>query len=136
MVKGGASALQAVYGYGEPVQERGLVFVDTPGYDPVCSAGQIASGANIMCFTTGRGSASGFKPVPTLKLATNTPMYQRMADDMDLDCGSVLDGESVQSAGRRIFTAIVECASGRKTASEINGYGDNEFVPWQLGPVL
>ena len=136
VAKSGQSPLQAVYGYGERVTETGLVFVDTPGYDPVCSTGQIASGANLMCFTTGRGSVSGFKPVPTLKLATNTPMYQRMQGDMDINCGTILQGETIESAGRDIFHAMVATASGRRTLSELNGFGDNEFVPWQIGPTL
>lgn len=136
VVKAGQSPLNAVYEFGELVTERGLVFVDTPGYDPVCSTGQIASGANIMCFTTGRGSVSGFKPVPTLKLASNTPMYLHMQDDMDINCGGIVEGESIEKAGRRIFEHIVATASGSPTASERNGYGDNEFVPWQLGAVL
>lgn len=136
LAKSGQSPLRAVYGYGEAVTERGLVFVDTPGYDPLCSTGQIASGATIMCFTTGRGSVSGFKPVPTLKLATNTVMYDRMRDDMDINCGTILEGETLQSAGERIFRSVVETASGQETQSEINGFGDNEFVPWQLGAIL
>lgn len=134
--KSGRSPLTAVYGYGEAVTESGLVFVDTPGYDPICSTGQIASGATVMCFTTGRGSVSGFKPVPTLKLATNTVMYDRMIDDMDINCGTILEGESLQSAGERIYHAIMDTASGNETQSEINGFGDNEFVPWQLGAIL
>lgn len=134
--KSGRSPLTAVYGYGEPVTERGLVFVDTPGYDPICSTGQIASGATIMCFTTGQGSVSGFKPVPTPKLATNTVMYDRMRDDMDINCGTILDGETMQSVGERIYHTILKTASGKETQSEINGFGDNEFVPWQLGAIL
>lgn len=136
VAKSGQSPLNAVYGYGEPITARGLVFVDTPGYDPICSTGQIASGATIMCFTTGRGSVSGFKPVPTLKLATNTPLYEHMTDDMDLNCGTVLSGESVESVGRRIFQRVIEIASGEQTRSEVNGFGDNEFVPWQLGAIM
>ncbi len=136
VAKAGQSPLIEVYEFGVPVRERGLVFVDTPGYDPVTSTGQIASGANIMCFTTGRGSVSGFKPVPTLKLASNTPMYERMQEDMDINCGTVVTGESIETVGRTIFTRIVETASGLRTASETNGYGDEEFVPWQLEAVL
>lgn len=136
IAKSGKSPLTAVYGYGEPVTESGLVFVDTPGYDPICSTGQIASGATVMCFTTGRGSVSGFKPVPTLKLATNTVMYDTMRDDMDINCGTVLEGETLQSAGERIYRNVIDTASGKETQSEINGFGDNEFVPWQLGAIL
>ncbi len=136
IAKSGQSPLTAVYGYGEPVTEPGLVFVDTPGYDPICSTGQIASGATVMCFTTGRGSVSGFKPVPTLKLSTNTPMYEAMQDDMDVNCGTVLEGETLRAVGERIYARIIDTASGKKTQSEINGFGDNEFVPWQLGAIL
>lgn len=136
VAKSGQSPLNAVYGYGEPITARGLVFVDTPGYDPICSTGQIASGATIMCFTTGRGSVSGFKPVPTLKLATNTPLYEHMTDEMDINCGTVLSGESVASVGRRIYRRVIEIASGERTRSEVNGFGDNEFVPWQLGAIM
>ena len=136
IAKAGQSPLSEVYEFAEPVRERGLVFVDTPGYDPVTATGQIASGATIMCFTTGRGSVSGFKPVPTLKLASNTPMYERMQDDMDINCGTIIGGESIENVGRAIFTRIVETASGLRTASERNGFGDQEFVPWQLEAVL
>lgn len=136
VAKAGSSPLSGVYEYGEPVEEGGLVFVDTPGYDPVCSSGQIASGATVMCFTTGRGSVSGFKPVPTLKLATNTQMYRSMEEDMDINCGKVMDGTSLEDMGREIYCRIVETASGASTKSEEYGFGDNEFVPWQLGPIL
>lgn len=136
VAKAGQSPLNAVYEFGEPVTERGLVFVDTPGYDPICSTGQIAAGANIMCFTTGRGSVSGFKPVPTLKLATNTLMYEHMQDDMDINCGEIVEGERIEKIGRRIFEYIVATASGSRTASERNGFGDHEFVPWQLDALL
>ncbi|MBV6656366.1 MAG: altronate dehydratase [Devosiaceae bacterium] len=136
IAKAGRSPLMAVYDYAEPVTDKGLVFVNTPGYDPVCSAGQIASGANIMCFTTGRGSASGFKPVPTLKLATNTKMFDHLRDDMDVNCGSILEGEAPQAVAQRIYEAIIATASGQQTRSEDNGYGDQEFVPWLPGPVF
>ena len=136
VAKGGSSPLVGVYGYGEPVKEGGLVFVDTPGYDPLCSSGQIASGATIMCFTTGRGSVSGFKPVPTLKLATNSQMFAHMEEDMDIDCGQVLSTKSLDEMGREIYRLIIETASGKVTKSEAAGFGDNEFVPWQLGPIL
>jgi galactarate dehydratase len=136
VAKGGQSPLNAVYEFAEPVTVRGLVFVDTPGYDPLCSTGQIASGANIMCFTTGRGSVSGFKPVPTLKLATNTTMYEHMLDDMDINCGGIIEGEKIEKVGRHIFEQIVATASGSRTASERNDFGDHEFVPWQLDAIL
>jgi galactarate dehydratase len=136
VAKGGQSPLNAVYEFAQPVTERGLVFVDTPGYDPICSTGQIASGANIMCFTTGRGSVSGFKPVPTLKLATNTQLYEHMLDDMDINCGGIVEGERIEKVGRSIFEQIVATASGSRTASERNDFGDHEFVPWQLDALL
>jgi len=136
IAKAGQSPLSAVYEYGEAITEHGLVFVDTPGYDPMCSAGQIASGATVMCFTTGRGSVSGFKPVPTIKLASNSQMYQHMSEDMDINCGTIIEGEMLEKTGGRIYEEIIAVASGKRTASEINGFGDNEFVPWQLGPVF
>jgi altronate hydrolase len=135
--KGGTTNLMAVYGYAEPVTARGLVFMDTPGYDTVSVTGMIAGGANMVCFTTGRGTVCGFKPVPTLKLASNSAVYQRLCDDMDINCGRVLDGDaSVQEMGESVFRSILETASGRKTKSELLGFGENEFAPWQIGPVL
>ncbi|WP_454688633.1 UxaA family hydrolase [Achromobacter aloeverae] len=135
-MKGGSTPLQAVYEYAEPIEQAGLVFMDSPGYDPVAVTGQIASGANLICFTTGRGSMFGSKPAPTLKLASNTPMYRRLEEDMDINCGRVLDGElSVAEMGQVIFGEILQAASGRPTKSEILGLGDNEFVPWHLGIV-
>ena len=134
--KGGSTTLNAVYEYAEPVTEKGFVFMDTPGYDPVSATGQVAGGANIICFTTGRGSAYGCKPAPSIKLATNTPMYERMVEDMDINCGDILDGVSVQDKGRQIFDEILAVASGKKSKSEELGYGDNEFVPWQIGAVM
>ncbi len=134
--KGGSTTLNAVYEYAEPVTEKGFVFMDTPGYDPVSATGQVAGGANVICFTTGRGSAYGCKPAPSIKLATNTPLYQRMTDDMDINCGDVLEGVSVEEKGREIFETILAVASGKKSKSEELGYGDNEFVPWQIGAVM
>jgi galactarate dehydratase len=137
VAKGGMSRLNAVYEYAEKIDASGFVFMDTPGYDPVAVTGQVAGGCNIICFTTGRGSVSGFKPAPSLKLATNTPMYERMEEDMDINCGTIVTGdETVQQVGERIFQAILHAASGRKTASEVYNYGDNEFVPWQVGAVM
>ncbi|WAJ28540.1 UxaA family hydrolase [Antarcticirhabdus aurantiaca] len=137
VAKGGASRLQAVYEYAEAIDEKGFVFMDTPGYDPVAVTGQVAGGCNLICFTTGRGSVSGFKPAPSLKLATNTPMFERMREDMDIDCGTIVSGtETIEENGRRIFQLILDTASGRKTVSESFDYGDNEFVPWQLGAVM
>ncbi|MEX3814417.1 UxaA family hydrolase [Paraburkholderia sp. BR13439] len=135
-MKGGTTPLQAVYEYAEPIDRAGLVFMDSPGYDPVAVTGQIASGANLICFTTGRGSMFGSKPAPTLKLASNTPMFARLEEDMDINCGLVLDGErSIEEMGKDIFDLILRAASGERTKSELLGLGDNEFVPWHMGIV-
>jgi altronate hydrolase len=135
-MKGGTTPLRGVYEYAEPITESGFVFMDSPGYDPVAVTGQIASGANLICFTTGRGSMFGSKPAPTIKLATNTPMYRRLVEDMDINCGAILDGEvDVAQMGQRIFDAILRHASGERTKSEELGLGDHEFVPWHLGIV-
>ncbi len=134
--KGGTTRLKAVYEYAEPVTAKGFVFMDTPGYDPVSATGQVAGGANILCFTTGRGSAYGCKPTPSIKLATNTPVYERMTGDMDINCGDVLDGVSIQEKGREIFEHILKIASGTRSKSEKLGYGDAEFVPWQIGATM
>jgi len=135
--KGGTTKLCGVYRYAEPVTEKGFVFMDSPGYDPCSITGQVASGANIVCFTTGRGSVYGCKPAPSLKLATNTAMYERMDEDMDINCGSVVDaGVTIESVGERIFARLLEVASGSQTKSEQFGFGDDEFVPWQIGAVM
>jgi altronate hydrolase len=134
--KGGTTTLNAVYEYAQPVTEKGFVFMDTPGYDPVSATGQVAGGANILCFTTGRGSAYGCKPTPSIKLATNTPVYERMTDDMDINCGDVLEGVSIQEKGAEIFAHILKIASGERSKSEKLGYGDAEFVPWQIGATM
>ena len=135
-MKGGTTPLQAVYEYAEPIDKSGFVFMDSPGFDPCAATGQIASGANMICFTTGRGSMFGAKPVPSMKLASNTPMYQRLQEDMDINCGVVVDGEvTIEEMGQRIFDEILVVASGKKTKSEELGLGDNEFVPWALGIV-
>ena len=135
-MKGGTTPLQAVYEYAEPINQAGFVFMDSPGYDPVASTGQIASGAQLICFTTGRGSMFGSKPAPTIKLATNTPMFKRLEEDMDINCGLILDGElDVPHMGQRIFDDILRHASGEPTKSELLGLGDHEFVPWHLGIV-
>ena len=110
--------------------------MDTPGYDPVSATGQVAGGANILCFTTGRGSAYGCKPTPSIKLATNTRMYRRMIDDMDINCGDILDGVSIDDKGQEIFDMILKVASGERSKSEELGYGDAEFVPWQVGAAM
>ncbi|MEO1793337.1 MAG: altronate dehydratase family protein [Pseudomonadota bacterium] len=134
--KGGTTTLNGVYRYAERVTANGFTFMDTPGYDPVSVTGQVAGGCNVVTFTTGRGSAFGCKPAPSLKLATNSDMYQRMSEDMDIDCGTILDGVSVAEKGQEIFDRIVSVASGARTKSEELGYGDYEFVPWQIGSVM
>jgi altronate hydrolase len=137
VAKGGATNLVDVYRYAEPIAAKGFVFMDTPGYDPVSATGQVAGGANVICFTTGRGSVFGCKPAPSLKLATNTPLYKRMQDDMDIDCGPIADGiASVQEIGQRIFGLVLATASGQPTKSELLGMGEEEFTPWQLGAVM
>jgi altronate hydrolase len=133
-MKGGTGPLMEVYRYAEPVTTKGFVFMDTPGYDPVSATGQIAGGANLIAFTTGRGSMFGAKPVPSLKLATNSPMFRRLEEDMDINCGEVLDGTaSIEEMGQRIFELMLRTASGERSKSELLGLGDNEFVPWQIG---
>jgi len=137
VAKGGTQGMMDVYEYAEPVTARGFVFMDTPGYDPCSVTGQIAGGSNIVCFTTGRGSVSGFKPAPCLKLATNTPMYRHMEEDMDVNCGEIVEGaSSVQDMGQRIFDLVLKTASGQPSKSEAQGFGDNEFIPWQIGAVM
>jgi arabinonate dehydratase len=137
VAKGGTTNLVAVYEYAEPVTARGFVFMDTPGYDPVSATGQVAGGANMICFTTGRGSAYGCAPSPSLKLATNTALWNRQEEDIDLNCGEIVDGNTtVNEVGERFFQMILDTASGKKSKSELHGYGQSEFVPWQLGPVM
>jgi altronate hydrolase len=137
VAKGGSTNLVDVVEYARPVTSKGLVFMDTPGYDPVSLTGMVAGGANIICFTTGRGSVYGCRPVPSIKLATNTEMYHRMQDDMDVNCGVVIDSDiDLEEVGKNIFRLILETASGRKTKSETFGMGDNEFVPWHIGAVM
>ena len=134
--KGGSTNLVEVYEYAMPVTAHGLVFMDTPGYDPVSATGQVAGGANLICFTTGRGSAYGCAPSPSLKLATNTALWQRQSDDMDFNCGTIVDGTvSIAQAGAALFQLMLDVASGTQTRSELHGYGQNEFVPWQLGAI-
>jgi altronate hydrolase len=141
MAKAGTTNLVDVVRYAEaitaPGGAKGFVFMDTPGYDPVGATGQVAGGANLMCFTTGRGSVFGCKPAPSIKLATNTPMYTRMSEDMDINCGTVLDGaESVAECGARIFDTMLRVAGGERTQSEAMGFGDAEFAPWVLGATM
>lgn len=132
--KGGSSGLMEVYKYAEPVTQHGFVFMDTPGYDPVSATGQIAGGANLICFTTGRGSCFGSYPSPTIKLASNTAMFQRMRDDMDINCGEVIDGtKSLDQIGEDIFQLILRIASGEASKSEAMGVGEEEFCPWPIG---
>ena len=137
MAKAGTTNLTAVYNYAEPVTEKGFVFMDTPGYDPVAATGQVAGGANMVCFTTGRGSVFGCKPAPSIKLATNSAMYERMEEDMDVNCGTILSGrESVEECGERIFQLILRVASGERTKSEQYDFGAAEFAPWPIGATM
>ena len=135
--KGGTTNLAGVYRYGEPIDRKGFVFMDSPGYDPCSITGQVASGANLVCFTTGRGSVYGNKPVPSIKLATNTEMYRRLEEDMDINCGTITDGAaSVAEVGGEIFDKFLAVASGEATKSEAQGLGAAEFIPWQVGAVM
>jgi altronate hydrolase len=135
--KGGSTGLMQVYEYAEQVNTAGLVFMDTPGYDPVSATGQVAGGANVICFTTGRGSAFGAKPAPSIKLSSNTKTYLRQLEDIDINCGEILDGTaSLSDTGERIFRKVLAVASGEKTKSEEQGYGQNEFVPWVIGATM
>jgi altronate hydrolase len=136
VAKSGSSPLRAVYRYGEPITARGFVFMDSPGYDPCSATGQMAAGANILAFTTGRGSVFGSKPAPCIKLASNRGLAMRMAEDMDIDCSPVLDGVSLEAMGEAIFDRLLRTASGEKSKSEDLGLGDLEFVPWQMGAVM
>jgi altronate hydrolase len=136
VAKGGTTNLVDVYRYAEPVSAHGLVFMDTPGYDPVSATGQVAGGANLICFTTGRGSAYGCAPSPSLKLGTNSELWRRQEEDIDLNCGEILDGtKSVDEMGQQIFELMLAAASGMRSKSELHGYGQNEFVPWQIGAI-
>jgi altronate hydrolase len=136
VAKGGSSPLVDVVDYAARAEGPGLVFMDTPGYDPPCTTGLVAGGANVLVFTTGRGSVLGLRPTPCVKVATNTPMYERMREDMDLDAGTILHGEPVESVGQRLFEMILDVASGTPTCSERLGVGEEEFAPWQIGPTL
>ncbi|NRH26463.1 altronate dehydratase family protein [Pseudomonas sp. MS19] len=134
IAKAGTSPLNGVYNYSEKITAKGFVFMDGPGYDPCAITGQVASGSNVICFTTGRGSVFGYKPAPSIKLATNTDMYLKMEEDMDIDCGDIISEQvSLEDKGRQILDLIIAVASGEQTKSELNGLGDHEFVPWQLG---
>jgi altronate hydrolase len=137
VAKGGTTNLVEVYEYAEPVTARGFVYMDTPGYDPVSATGQVAGGANMIVFTTGRGSAYGCAPAPSLKLATNTALWQRQEEDIDLNCGEIVDGgATVPQIGERLFQLMLDTASGTRSKSERHGYGQNEFVPWYVGAVM
>ena len=137
IAKSGTTRLVDVVEFAESVKARGFVYMDTPGYDPVSATGQVAGGANLICFTTGRGSAYGCAPSPSLKLSTNTALWTKQQEDIDIDCGTIVDGlETVDEVGERIFRLMLDTASGRATKSEQHGYGQNEFVPWQLGAVM
>ncbi len=136
VAKGGTAPLRAVYKYAEPVTERGFVLMDTPGYDPASVTGMVAGGSQVVVFTTGRGSCFGCKPAPTIKVATNSPMFHRMQDDMDINAGTILEGATVEQVGREIFEKIIATASGEMTLSEKQGIGDEEFCPWVPGPIF
>ncbi|MFO7323711.1 MAG: altronate dehydratase family protein [Chloroflexota bacterium] len=136
VAKGGNTPLTAVYDYAERITERGLVFMDSPGYDPVSATGQVAGGSNLIVFTTGRGSVFGFKPVPSIKVATNSEMYRRMEDDMDLNAGEVLEGKTLEAVASELFELMIRVASGEQTKSEAQGVGESEFNPWNLGGTL
>lgn len=137
VAKGGTTNLVEVYEYAQAVTAKGFVYMDTPGFDPVSATGQVAGGANLVCFTTGRGSAYGCKPAPSLKLATNTPLYVRQEEDMDFNCGTIIDGtETIEQSGARFFELILGTASGEKSKSETWGYGEDEFAPWILGATM
>ena len=136
VAKAGTAPLSGVYRYGEPIDSPGLAFMDSPGYDPCSVTGQTASGANLIAFTTGRGSVSGYKPVPCIKLASNSEMYARMQEDMDVNCGDIVEGVPIAEKGREIFELMLRVASGEKTKSEAQGFGGVEFVPWQIGAVM
>ena len=135
--KGGTTPLTGVFKYAEPVTVRGFTFMDSPGYDPASVTGQIASGCNLVTFTTGRGSAFGSKPSPCIKIATNTEMYERLMSDMDINAGAMLtEGQSLEEKGREIYDMLLTVASGDPSKSEAQGLGDYEFVPWQLGATM
>jgi altronate hydrolase len=134
--KSGTCVLEAVYEYAEPIQQTGFVFMDTPGFDPASVTGMVAGGANLIAFTTGRGSCFGFKPVPSFKIASNSNLFHRLSDDMDFNAGQLLEGNTLEQLGRELFEALLDVASGRPTCSEKLGIGDEEFVPWLVGPVL
>jgi galactarate dehydratase len=137
VAKGGSMPLQAVYEYAAPITSTGFVYMDTPGYDPVSATGQVAGGCNIIAFTTGRGSCFGFKPVPSIKIATNSTTYERMRPDMDINAGTIITGhESITQVGERIFELLIAVASGQASLSEAQDIGEEEFNPWMLGATM
>jgi altronate hydrolase len=136
VTKGGTTPMTDVFLYGEPIATRGFVFMDTPGHDPVSITGLVAGGSNIICFTTGRGSVFGCKPVPSIKLATNSLMYRHLEEDMDINCGVILEGTPLPEVGRQIFEEVIAVASGKRSKSELSGVGEEEFAPWIIGPVM
>jgi altronate hydrolase len=136
VAKGGSTVLEDVFGYAEPVTTKGFVVMDSPGYDPASVAGMVAGGANVVLFTTGRGSCFGCKPVPSLKIASNSVLYHRMTEDMDINAGEILEGKTVDQVGEEMFQRVLQVASGDLTKSELLGLGDDEFVPWTVGPTL
>ena len=136
VAKSGSTALEGVYDYAEPIEKRGFVVMDSPGFDPASVTGMVAGGANLVAFTTGRGSCFGFKPVPSFKIASNSRLYHRLPEDMDFNAGQVVEGRSVEEMGEELFLQLLDTASGKQTCSEKLGIGDEEFVPWLVGPVL
>ena len=137
MAKAGSTTLNGVYRYAEPITEKGFVFMDSPGYDPASVTGEVAGGCNLVAFTTGRGSTYGCKPSPSIKIATNTDMYERLSEDMDINAGSIVsDGVAVEVVGREIYDYLLAVASGQASLSESQGLGDNEFIPWQIGATM
>jgi altronate hydrolase/galactarate dehydratase len=137
VAKGGTAPLTGVYKFGERIDRKGFVFMDSPGFDPCSVTGQVASGANLIVFTTGRGSVSGYQPTPCIKVATNSEMYARLSEDMDLNCGDIVsDGVSIEDKGEELLELMIRVASGERTKSEELGFGGVEFVPWQIGAVM
>jgi len=137
VAKSGNTRMVDVLDYAQKISQKGFQFMDSPGFDPVSVTGQVAAGSNLICFTTGRGSCFGFKPTPSIKVATNTNMFNKLKEDMDINAGTIMDGiNSVEEIGNKIFEELIKVASGKKTKSEINGYGDDEFNPWIIGATM
>jgi len=134
--KSGQAPLSGVFNYAAPLTAKGLVFMDSPGYDPCSVTGQVASGATLIAFTTGRGSVSGYKPAPCIKLSSNSELFARMGEDIDINCGDVAQGVSLADKGAEIFEKLIAVANGAPSKSEDLGFGGVEFVPWQIGAVL